>query len=231
MIVDGDGLLHHRRRVEAGMLAEGDRHLGELPRRRAEQRAVPLEHHRVGSTWRGEAPGVPDARALVAAVVHAAGAADVRVDQRGIVAEARIQRGRGLDDRHTGHAPVRRHLHRPAGIEAQDLPHARVRGDAAGDQPVDAVLVQPAILDGIAEGLGAEPVVVDIRKIPVGGVADADDGDAVLELVELRHGETPWVPARSSPAPPILASSSSMRLPSASSRQYTRAKKALSDGS
>src|SRR5918998_6173834 len=107
---------------------------------------------------RGEAPGVPDARALLAAVVHPARAADVRVYQPGVVAEPGLQRRRGLDDRHAGHAPVWRQLHRPARVEAEDLAHAGVVGDAAGEQPVDAALVQPAILDGLAEGGGAEAV-------------------------------------------------------------------------
>jgi len=78
-------------------------------------------------------------------------------------------------------------LRGPAGLQPQYLPHARVERHAACEQAINLALVEAAILDRVAESKGAASVFVDVQEVPIGRVADADDGDAILRLSEITH--------------------------------------------
>ena len=60
----------------------------------------------------------------------------------------------------------------------------RSRG-CVDQKPVYPVLVDPTIGDRIAERLGRKPIVVDVREIVLGRVADADHGDLVLQFRQI----------------------------------------------
>ena len=191
-------LLHHRVGVERRVLAERHRDGGELLLGSPVLELVALEHHRVERALRGHPPRrVVDVREDAAAahrlrpaVLRVHRALGVAVDDRDRVAEP------GVDRHRRRHDAVRRVAARaPARVQPEDLADALRRQRAADDEPVDRALREPRVVQRTAqrtrrqlvrvERAGALLSRVALRGQPVVrgvvGLADADDGDGVLQ--------------------------------------------------
>ncbi len=147
---------------------------------------------------RGKAPRVPGSRAFVAAVVHPRGPADIGIQQHGIIA-----------------------LTAPIAVAASMIPMPDIRPWPGN------VMVQRGLIPAPRPSeRSRECAIPAIRRscscrcrnrrphcgtharrdrnrrspeVAVFGVADADDGDFVLEFVQVKHGASLQNPTRSPP--------------------------------
>ena len=173
------------------MLALRDRHRGEL---RA-GRAVGVEMHarleRARGAGRGQAvviegAGVFAARAhrRVAAELAALGARRIAVEQRDGLAHAGRDQHRGVLHQRAGREPADVEVRADHRVDAEHLAHAHEADIARAlhDQPVDIGLLQPAVVERVAERLDRERVGVAVRERALRRSADAGDHGAVLHL-------------------------------------------------
>jgi len=172
--------MHHRIRVQAGMVAERHRDVAQVSMRRAELVHVPAPHHGMHGAGAGHAPGAP--LAVVAAIQHAHGTAVVAVDQRHRLRRTAVDRLCGQRQRHAAEASRRFRQQAVLRVDPHDLGEALVAGDAADDQPIDVRWREAAIVQRQVQRLAAQAIAVGFREVAEARGADAGKGDLVAHF-------------------------------------------------
>lgn len=150
-----------------------------LERARRAGRGEAVVEKRVGIFGSGVVPGEP-------AVLASFGARGVAVDQRDMVAEARVEPQRRLVDQRTGCHAAQCKIRADRRVDAEHLADAHETDVTRPlhDQAIDVVFAESAVVERVAQRPHRERVLIEIRKRALRSCADADDRRLVAQTLK-----------------------------------------------